>query len=84
MEAVLATLPSADQAGDEREAEGPQDVIKLAVIGRPNVGKSTLVNRLLGEERMLACDLPGTTPVSYTHLDVYKRQGWTGRFWRPV
>lgn len=35
--------------------------IRVAVVGRPNVGKSTLVNRLLGEERMLAADLPGTT-----------------------
>ena len=61
MTAVLATLPAADAAGEKDESEGPQDVIKLAVIGRPNVGKSTLVNRLLGEERMLACDLPGTT-----------------------
>ena len=61
MTAVLATLPAADAADEKDESEGPQDVIKLAVIGRPNVGKSTLVNRLLGEERMLACDLPGTT-----------------------
>ncbi|MCC8988978.1 MAG: ribosome biogenesis GTPase Der, partial [Candidatus Contendobacter sp.] len=61
METVLAALPGADEADDDSEADGPQDVIKLAVIGRPNVGKSTLVNRLLGEERMLACDLPGTT-----------------------
>ena len=61
IEAVLTTLPTADQTNEQSEAEGPQDVIRLAVIGRPNVGKSTLVNRLLGEERMLACDLPGTT-----------------------
>jgi len=35
--------------------------IKVAIIGRPNVGKSTLVNRLLGEDRVLAFDMPGTT-----------------------
>ena len=64
MEAVLPSLPMVDEAVDTDEtalAAGPDDVIKLAVVGRPNVGKSTLVNRLLGEERMLACDMPGTT-----------------------
>jgi GTP-binding protein len=37
------------------------DAIRIAIIGRPNVGKSTLVNRLLGEERVIASDMPGTT-----------------------
>ncbi len=39
----------------------PEDVTRVAVIGRPNVGKSTLINRMIGEERVLAFDLPGTT-----------------------
>jgi GTP-binding protein len=39
----------------------PEGPIAVAVLGRPNVGKSTLVNRLLGEERVVASDLPGTT-----------------------
>ena len=42
-------------------AESPDDGIRVAIVGRPNVGKSTLVNRLLGEERVIASDVPGTT-----------------------
>lgn len=57
MEKVLATLPCEEVEQPPAEAEG----IRLAIVGRPNVGKSTLVNRLLGEDRMLTFDLPGTT-----------------------
>ncbi|MDE2089318.1 MAG: ribosome biogenesis GTPase Der [Gammaproteobacteria bacterium] len=58
MEIVLASLPPADVTSDvDHEDAG----IKIAVVGRPNVGKSTLVNRLLGEERVLVFDQPGTT-----------------------
>ena len=59
MEAVMAALPGGEESGEPTET--PEGVIRLAIAGRPNVGKSTLVNRLLGEERMLASDLPGTT-----------------------
>jgi GTP-binding protein len=45
----------------ESEPEAPPGGPKVAVVGRPNVGKSTLVNTLLGEERMIAFDQPGTT-----------------------
>ena len=45
----------------EDEAEEKSDHPKLAIVGRPNVGKSTLVNAILGEERVIAFDQPGTT-----------------------
>ena len=45
----------------DTDAEDVTDGLKLAIIGRPNVGKSTLVNRMLGEERVVVFDMPGTT-----------------------
>lgn len=59
IEMALDTLHLEDDAA-EPEPQDPQ-VIKLAVAGRPNVGKSTLINTWLGEERLVAFDLPGTT-----------------------
>jgi GTP-binding protein len=50
-------LPEDDDAAEEQQS----GIIKLAVAGRPNVGKSTLINVWLGEERLVAFDLPGTT-----------------------
>ena len=46
---------------DEEEEELDEDVIKVAVIGKPNVGKSSLVNRVLGEERVIVSNMAGTT-----------------------
>ncbi|MFP4155244.1 MAG: ribosome biogenesis GTPase Der [Halothiobacillaceae bacterium] len=45
----------------QAEPQADRDRLRIAVVGRPNVGKSTLINRLLGEERVLAFDQPGTT-----------------------
>ena len=56
---VLSEVTAADSAA----GAGPVETkgIRIAVVGRPNVGKSTLTNRMLGEERVLAFDQPGTT-----------------------
>lgn len=56
MELVLESFP-ADEDDEEADEKGP----RVAIVGRPNVGKSTLVNTLIGEERVIAFDMPGTT-----------------------
>ena len=64
LDCVVELLPAAPEASEAAE-------IHVAVVGRPNVGKSSLVNRLLGEERLVVADEPGTTrdaidtPLSY-------------------
>ena len=57
----LALKPLALPEIEEEDAAAEKNVIRLAVAGRPNVGKSTLINTWLGEERLVAFDMPGTT-----------------------
>ncbi len=59
LEAIEAHLPEGEDLAALAQTE--PDRMRLAIVGRPNVGKSTLVNRLLGEERVIASDVPGTT-----------------------
>ncbi|QGG47783.1 ribosome biogenesis GTPase Der [Heliorestis convoluta] len=54
LDMVVAALP-------EIEEDYAPDVIKIAIIGRPNVGKSSLTNAMLGQERVIVSDIPGTT-----------------------
>ena len=58
MDAILSTLP---ESACEAEEDYSEDTLRITVVGRPNVGKSTLVNRILGEERVLTHEQPGTT-----------------------
>ena len=69
LEDVLAELPEDVPLDEEHQAPG----LRLAVIGLPNVGKSTLVNRLLGEDRVVVFDMPGTTRDSI--YIPFERQG---------
>ena len=57
LEAIVKELPPAE----EDEMEDDEHVIQLALVGRPNVGKSSLTNKLLGQERTMVSDIPGTT-----------------------
>ena len=70
---LIATVltPWLEQA-DEEALPAVEGAIRVAIVGRPNVGKSTLVNRLLGEERVVVFDQPGTTRDS-VYIDYERR-----------
>lgn len=68
LETVTEKLPQSEEV-----VEKNREAIRICVVGRPNVGKSTLVNRMLGEERVIVYDMPGTTRDSI-YID-YERNG---------
>ena len=78
--AILERLPPALQESPDVAPEGSaEDAIRVAIVGRPNAGKSTLFNRLLREERAIASDVPGTTRDS---IEVPLE--WEGRHYRLI
>jgi GTP-binding protein len=69
VEEVLA--PFAEKA--QEEDENAEQRLKIALVGRPNVGKSTFINYVIGEERLIAFDMPGTTRDTI-HIDFEREQ----------
>ncbi len=57
-DAIVSKLPPEEPSAAE---QAPEDLVRVAIVGRPNAGKSSLVNRLCGEDRVLVDDRPGTT-----------------------
>jgi GTP-binding protein len=64
----------AEEPAEVAESDRPTGEIRLAIVGRPNVGKSTFVNALLGEERFVVSDIPGTTRDAIDSLVEHKGQ----------
>ena len=71
MEAVCSKLPAATAAYDL-----PENTIRMAFFGRPNVGKSSMINRILGEQRMVVSDISGTTRDSVDTLLTHKERNY--------
>ena len=80
LDAVVQTLPANQTEGapEEVTAEPAQREVRVAIIGRPNVGKSTLLNKLTGSDRSIVSPVPGTTRDAVD--EVMEREGKTYRF----
>jgi GTP-binding protein len=76
-DALQALMPEQDEVDEEGEADDATRPIRVAIVGRPNAGKSTLINHLLGEERLLTSAEAGTTRDS-----IAVEIEWNGRAFR--
>jgi GTP-binding protein len=74
--AIIAALPKRDETAEEDD----EYLTRIAIVGRPNAGKSSLLNRLLGEDRMLVDDRPGTTRDSIDAVVTRKIDGVDHRY----
>ena len=72
LDEIVERLPG--RGGGESEIPALPDEVSVAIIGRPNAGKSSLVNRLLREERMIVSEVPGTTRDSVDSLLTWHRR----------
>ncbi len=61
LDKLVTLLPEEENEGEELAQEDDEKIFKVALVGRPNVGKSTLFNQLIGEERSIVHDMAGTT-----------------------
>jgi len=77
IEAVVLEALTGLPKNEAPEPEDIEDSIRIAVVGRPNVGKSTLINRMLGEDRLVVLDRPGTTRDSIYVPFVHRDQRYT-------
>ena len=75
LDEIVKLLPPKRE--DEEEDENGLHEIQLALVGRPNVGKSSLTNRLLGQERVMVSDIPGTTRDA---IDTHFESQYGGRY----
>ncbi len=75
LDEIVKNLPPKGE--DEEDETDALHEIQLALVGRPNVGKSSLTNRLLGQERVMVSDIPGTTRDA---IDTHFESEWGGRY----